>query len=287
MRLIRPASITNAAFLLATPIDTTHCWPYAFCSCTQLTKHDTYIMQVKVVNSYMYTCTCLLLYRMQHVACMGVCALQSSRLLSRADTSQHLHSVSILLQCTPVATSDLIQCSLMAELSVFQLCIHVHVAFPTTSLCHGHIQLCLLVQGTARAECTLYYWNYYDKIVVSDVDGTITRYPPTHIIYPLITPPPLITYIILRSDVAGQVLPFLGRDWTQNGVVCTMLYNVQHHESKLQYFTCRLSYSILWRRTAIKQFISLPGQLARYEFIHVHDCPCQLYGLNIICIPVT
>ena len=32
------------------------------------------------------------------------------------------------------------------------------------------------MQGTARADCTLYYWNHYDKIVVSDVDGTITRY---------------------------------------------------------------------------------------------------------------
>ena len=36
--------------------------------------------------------------------------------------------------------------------------------------------VCPHVQGTARAECTLYYWNYYDKIVVSDVDGTITMY---------------------------------------------------------------------------------------------------------------
>ena len=31
-------------------------------------------------------------------------------------------------------------------------------------------------QGTAKAMCTLYLWDYHDKIVVSDIDGTITRY---------------------------------------------------------------------------------------------------------------
>ncbi|KAL5493708.1 hypothetical protein EMCRGX_G014927 [Ephydatia muelleri] len=51
-------------------------------------------------------------------------------------------------------------------------------------------------QGTAKAACNIYLWNYSDKLVVSDIDGTITR-----------------------SDVAGQVFPFLGKDWTQNGVV--------------------------------------------------------------------
>lgn len=52
------------------------------------------------------------------------------------------------------------------------------------------------LQGTAKAHCTVYLWNYTDKIVVSDIDGTITR-----------------------SDVAGHLLPLLGMDWTQNGVV--------------------------------------------------------------------
>ena len=44
--------------------------------------------------------------------------------------------------------------------------------------------------------CTVYLWDYHDKVVISDIDGTITR-----------------------SDVAGQVLPLVGMDWTQNGVV--------------------------------------------------------------------
>ena len=52
------------------------------------------------------------------------------------------------------------------------------------------------VQGTTRAVCTVYLWDYHDKVVISDIDGTITR-----------------------SDVVGQVLPLVGMDWTQNGVV--------------------------------------------------------------------
>ncbi|XP_064382540.1 phosphatidate phosphatase LPIN2-like [Halichondria panicea] len=70
-------------------------------------------------------------------------------------------------------------------------------------------------QGTTKAQCTLYLWNYFDKIVVSDIDGTITR-----------------------SDVAGQVLPFLGKDWTQNGVV--ELYGcISHNGYHIMYLSAR------------------------------------------------
>lgn len=50
-------------------------------------------------------------------------------------------------------------------------------------------------QGTSRCQCQIYYWRFDDKIVISDIDGTITK-----------------------SDVLGQVLPYLGRDWAQSGV---------------------------------------------------------------------
>lgn len=30
-------------------------------------------------------------------------------------------------------------------------------------------------QGTCRCEGTIYLWNWDDKIVISDIDGTITR----------------------------------------------------------------------------------------------------------------
>lgn len=31
-------------------------------------------------------------------------------------------------------------------------------------------------QGTCRCEAAIYLWNYDDKIVISDIDGTITKW---------------------------------------------------------------------------------------------------------------
>lgn len=35
-------------------------------------------------------------------------------------------------------------------------------------------------QGTCRCHGTIYLWNWDDKIVISDIDGTITRSPHMH-----------------------------------------------------------------------------------------------------------
>lgn len=51
------------------------------------------------------------------------------------------------------------------------------------------------VLGKQQVECALFVWKYNTRVVVSDVDGTITK-----------------------SDVLGQVMPLMGRDWTQLGV---------------------------------------------------------------------
>ena len=70
-------------------------------------------------------------------------------------------------------------------------------------------------QGTCRVDCTLYLWNYSDKIVVSDIDGTITK-----------------------SDALGQILPILGKDWSQKGV--TDLYSkVEANGYKFLYLSAR------------------------------------------------
>jgi len=50
-------------------------------------------------------------------------------------------------------------------------------------------------QGTSRCRCHVYWWKSTDRIVISDIDGTITK-----------------------SDVLGHVLPIIGRDWAQSGV---------------------------------------------------------------------
>ncbi|KAK8563647.1 hypothetical protein V6N13_006115 [Hibiscus sabdariffa] len=51
------------------------------------------------------------------------------------------------------------------------------------------------VLGTQQVDAHLYLWKWNAKIVISDVDGTITK-----------------------SDVLGQFMPLVGRDWTQTGV---------------------------------------------------------------------
>ncbi|PFH38707.1 LNS2 (Lipin/Ned1/Smp2) protein [Besnoitia besnoiti] len=51
------------------------------------------------------------------------------------------------------------------------------------------------LQGTKSVMGTIYLWPQYPKIVISDVDGTITR-----------------------SDVLGQLMPIVGRDWSHDGV---------------------------------------------------------------------
>ncbi|KAJ6661086.1 hypothetical protein lerEdw1_016887 [Lerista edwardsae] len=58
-------------------------------------------------------------------------------------------------------------------------------------------------QGTCRCEATIYLWNWDDKVVISDIDGTITR-----------------------SDALGHILPHLGKDWTHQGI--TKLFHKIH-----------------------------------------------------------
>lgn len=50
-------------------------------------------------------------------------------------------------------------------------------------------------QGTAMCQATIYLWRHDSKVIISDVDGTITK-----------------------SDVFGQILPVIGKDWTHSGV---------------------------------------------------------------------
>ncbi|XVF76562.1 hypothetical protein PTKIN_Ptkin13bG0275800 [Pterospermum kingtungense] len=54
---------------------------------------------------------------------------------------------------------------------------------------------CTRVLGTQQVDAHIYLWKWNAKIVISDVDGTITK-----------------------SDVLGQFMPLVGRDWTQSGV---------------------------------------------------------------------
>ena len=50
-------------------------------------------------------------------------------------------------------------------------------------------------QGTTATTANIYLWHHTDKIVVSDIDGTITK-----------------------SDVYGHIMPWFGNDWSHTGV---------------------------------------------------------------------
>lgn len=70
-------------------------------------------------------------------------------------------------------------------------------------------------QGTSRCYATIFLWKWSDKLVVSDIDGTITK-----------------------SDVFGQILPVVGKDWTQGGVA--QLYdNISKNGYKFIYLSAR------------------------------------------------
>ncbi|NXR88500.1 LPIN3 phosphatase, partial [Hypocryptadius cinnamomeus] len=70
-------------------------------------------------------------------------------------------------------------------------------------------------QGTCRCEATIYLWNWNEKVVISDIDGTITK-----------------------SDALGQILPQLGKDWTHPGIV-KLFHKIHLNGYKFLYCSAR------------------------------------------------
>ncbi|KAM6272467.1 LOW QUALITY PROTEIN: phosphatidate phosphatase LPIN1 [Spheniscus humboldti] len=70
-------------------------------------------------------------------------------------------------------------------------------------------------QGTCRCEGTIYLWDWDDKVVISDIDGTITR-----------------------SDTLGHILPTLGKDWTHQGIA-KLYHKVSQNGYKFLYCSAR------------------------------------------------
>ncbi|XP_075870462.1 phosphatidate phosphatase LPIN2 isoform X4 [Nelusetta ayraudi] len=67
-------------------------------------------------------------------------------------------------------------------------------------------------QGTCRCEAAIYLWNWNDRIIISDIDGTITK-----------------------SDALGHILPQFGKDWTHKGIA--KLYH-KIHENGYKFLYC-------------------------------------------------
>lgn len=61
----------------------------------------------------------------------------------------------------------------------------------------------------------IYLYNSDAKIIISDIDGTITK-----------------------SDVLGHIMPMIGRDWSQEGI-CELFTNLASNGYQLVYLTAR------------------------------------------------
>lgn len=71
------------------------------------------------------------------------------------------------------------------------------------------------ISGYKILKGDIYLWDHTDKIVISDVDGTITK-----------------------SDVLGMVIPMIGKDWSQHGVT-TLFTGIAENNYKILYLTAR------------------------------------------------
>ena len=69
--------------------------------------------------------------------------------------------------------------------------------------------------GVQTLSSYIYLWHYTSKVIITDVDGTITK-----------------------SDILGQVLPFFGRDWSHPGVTA-LFRNLYRNGYKIIYLTAR------------------------------------------------
>lgn len=73
----------------------------------------------------------------------------------------------------------------------------------------------IVESSEVELSCRIFLWSCHNKIVISDVDGTITR-----------------------SDVLGHLLPAVGRDWSQVGVA-GLYSQIERNGYKLLYLTAR------------------------------------------------
>ncbi|MBN3308590.1 LPIN3 phosphatase, partial [Amia calva] len=70
-------------------------------------------------------------------------------------------------------------------------------------------------QGTCRCEAAIYLWNWDDRVIISDIDGTITK-----------------------SDALGHILPQLGKDWTHRGIA-KLYHKIHQNGYKFLYCSAR------------------------------------------------
>jgi phosphatidate phosphatase LPIN len=78
-------------------------------------------------------------------------------------------------------------------------------------------------------------WDSKDIVVISDIDGTITKYVDSLLLSTILTTPRPVT---TRSDGLGHVFAMIGRDWTHVGVA-KLYTDISRNGYKLMYLTSR------------------------------------------------
>jgi phosphatidate phosphatase LPIN len=122
-------------------------------------------------------------------------------------------------------------------------------------------------QGTSRCKCYLFKWKYNDKVVISDIDGTITK-----------------------SDVLGHILPMVGKDWAQIGVA-QLFSKIEENGYKMLYLSARAIGQSRATREYLRSIrqgdVQLPGKLkisSNYSVIQffISDGPLLLNPTSLI-----
>jgi phosphatidate phosphatase LPIN len=90
------------------------------------------------------------------------------------------------------------------------------------------------ISATGVATCTarIFVWDAADQIVISDIDGTITKWAAISITACLYAD------LIYRSDALGHVFTMIGRDWTHMGVA-KLYTDICSNGYKIMYLTSR------------------------------------------------
>jgi phosphatidate phosphatase LPIN len=92
-------------------------------------------------------------------------------------------------------------------------------------------------QGTATCAAKIFYWDHDIQVVISDIDGTITK-----------------------SDTLGHVFTMIGKDWTHNGVA-KLYTDIANNGYHFLYLTSRAIGQADYTRDYLKKVIQDKFQL--------------------------
>ncbi|XP_072315614.1 phosphatidate phosphatase LPIN3 [Eucyclogobius newberryi] len=79
-------------------------------------------------------------------------------------------------------------------------------------------------QGTCRCEASIFLWSWDDHVVISDIDGTITK-----------------------SDALGHLLTTIGADWTHSGIA-KLYHRIHQNGYRLLYCSARAIGMSAWTK---------------------------------------